>query len=145
MPASTVARWSGPVAAVAGILNILGLSPLPWATVTPSGQTRDLSPSDRAFGLNEFDYRWLVVIPQAGVFLGLVGLGLAHRGRLGMLSTVGYAIALVGGLLMVGGNVFEYWLLHGFHFLPPLLDGSARSTWSGVGWALANLAAPLLV
>ena len=72
------------------------VSALPWATVNAAGYTRDLSPSDRTFGLNEFDYGWLQVIVQACFLAGLVALGAAHRDRLGQLGKIGFVITLLG-------------------------------------------------
>ncbi|MBA3793045.1 MAG: hypothetical protein H0X19_02765 [Rubrobacter sp.] len=88
-------RWAGLLVVPGGVL---------WA-LSPIGATI----SETAFGTPNVFWK---LFPAAPLLLlaGLVGLQLRQWGRSGLLQKVGFALALLGLVLVVAGDAGLYWL-----------------------------------
>jgi hypothetical protein len=88
-------RWAGLLVVPGGVL---------WA-LSPIGA----SISETAFGTPNVFWK---LFPSAPLLLlvGLVGLQLRHWGRRGLLQKIGFALALLGLVLVIAGDVGLYWL-----------------------------------
>ncbi len=88
-------RWAGLLVVPGGVL---------WA-LSPIGA----SISETAFGTPNVFWK---LFPSAPLLLlvGLVGLQLRHWGRRGLLQKIGFALALLGLVLVIAGDMGLYWL-----------------------------------
>ena len=102
---SNLIRWSGLSAMVGGVL---------WA-LWSAGQLQGFGGEDGAGGASFDPYVFfnrllpLVILP---VLMGFVGLHAAQRRSYGWLGAAGFAIVLVGFVLIVAGSVGEFWLFY---------------------------------
>jgi len=90
-----ILRWSGLLVVPGGLL---------WA-LSPVG----VSLSDSLFHTPNVFWKLFPSAPLL-ILLGLVGLQLRQAGRSGLLAMVGFAVAILGLLLILVGDVGLYWL-----------------------------------
>ncbi len=101
MSSSRLIRWSGLLAILGGAI---------WtASWILNGLTEDGLTT--VLGLSEGGYRRITNAALLLFMVGLVGFHKRQAGRSGKLGTTGLMVALVGCVLMIIGNVFEFGLI----------------------------------
>ncbi len=101
MSSSRLIRWSGLLAILGGVI---------WtASWILNGLTEDGLTT--VLGLSEGGYRRITNAALLLFMVGLVGFHKRQAGRSGKLGTTGLMVALVGCVLMIIGNVFEFGLI----------------------------------
>lgn len=125
-------RLSGLAAIVSGVA---------WAVAFPLVATEA---TDAPVGLGYDDYNRLLTLPLLLLPIALAGLHSLQRPRLGRWGRVGAVVALFGALLLLVGNVVEFWgVLASDH--PVFAIASPRSImwWQGsdIGWPVFVLGA----
>ncbi len=100
-----------------------------------AGSTEWGPPGTSAYGTYQTANR-LVSLPIVLLIVGIVSLGVMRRGRMSWLGRIGWAVTLSGSVLLLVGNVAEFWV-----FTSRTYDDQARKT----SWALFLLGAASLV
>lgn len=121
---SRLIRWSGLGCILGAILWTL------LELCSSASWSQDL------FALSYEDYNRFKPLPLLLLLSGLVGFYGRHRGRSGILSKAGFAIAFVGLALILTGNIVEFWVGGGIR--------SGNKAISNHGWHLVLAGMPVL-
>lgn len=103
MSSSNLIRWCGLAAMSGGVLWAL------WAGGQLQGFGAGGDPGSASYERYEFFNRLLPLV-LSPVVAGFVGLHVAQGGSYRLLRTAGFAIVLVGFVLIIAGSAGEFWL-----------------------------------
>ena len=110
-----------------------------------AGSTEWGPPGTSAYGTYQTANR-LVALPIVLLIVGIVSLGVTRRGRMTWLERVGWAMTLGGSVVLLVGNVAEFWVFTSRTYADQarlaswdlFLLGAASLIIGGILWAVAN-------
>jgi len=107
-----------------GLLTGLGLFGF-FVSYMVAGSTDWGPPGTSAYGTYQTANR-LVALPIVLLIAGVLWLGVTGRGRMTWLGRVGWAVTMGGSVLLLVGNVAEFWVFTSRTYVDPARLGSWR-------------------